>query len=80
MTTTTPLQDIDAILEKTKPRPPGKCHTIDHRGYAVCGAFRCAMDERGGLHSRRECRQQRHRHCVICDELGRQLGDDGMVA
>ncbi len=77
--------DIATILERTKPRSPGKCHTIDHRGYALCGAFGPKIDANGArdtssLHSRHECRQRGHRHCVACDELQRQLGNDGMMA
>ena len=81
MTTATP--DIKTILEPVEPRSPGKCHTIDHRGYAICGGFRSRLDENGnptGLHSRRECRAKRHRHCVACDEIDRQMGDDGMMS
>jgi len=76
--------DIATILERTGGRPPGKCHTIDHRGYALCGAFRRSADENGdrrsGLHSRTQCRANGHRHCVECDEIRRQLGDDNLMA
>ena len=76
--------DIAAIIERTKPREPNKCHTVDDRGWAICGAFGPKIGEDGGrdtsgLHSRRECRARGHKHCVACDELGRQLGDDFMV-
>lgn len=75
--------DIATIIERSKPREPQQCHTIDHRGYAICGAFRRRADEEGsrtsGLHSRSECKARGHRHCVACDELQRQLGDDFMV-
>ena len=85
MTTTTPTEDIATILEKAKPRSPQTCHTIDDRGYALCGAFRCSAGEdgqwdRSDLHSKSECRRRGHRSCVACEELSRQLADDRMVA
>lgn len=84
-TTTPPLMDPATILEESKPRSPKKCHTIDHRGWALCGAYRRQPDENGdrlmGLHHRDECRRRGHQHCVTCDELKRQLGDhDAMAA
>ena len=77
-TITTPVEDIAAIIGKGEPQPPQKCHTIDRRGWALCGAFGPGGRE-GGIHSRTQCRAQGHRHCVLCDELNRQLGDDGIV-
>lgn len=76
--------DLAAIIQRGKPREPRKCHTIDHRGWAICGAFGPTLREdggidRSGLHSHRECRARGHAHCVACDELKRQLGDDFMV-
>lgn len=84
-TTTTPAGDIAAIIEKTRPRPPQTCHTVDARGWALCGAFGPQFDEDGErdtsrLHSKKLCRARGHRHCVLCTELDRQLGDDAMVA
>ena len=81
MTTAT---DIAAIIERTKPREPKKCHTVDKRGWALCGAFGPRFDENGerdrsDLHHRSECRARGHKHCVACDELQGQLGDDFMV-
>jgi hypothetical protein len=83
-----PQDDPTAVLEKLRDRPPGECHSIDHRGYAYCGAFGPDRGENGntikspGLHSRFECKARGHKHCVICTELVRQLGggDYRMVA
>ena len=75
------VTEIAAIIERTKPRGPKKCHTLDDRGYALCGAFGPTVGADGsrdttGDHSRSECRARGHKHCVTCDELERQLGND----
>ena len=80
-TTTTPLEEIASIIEKTKPRPPGKCHTLDSRGWALCGAFGPDSGrDPGTRHSIRECRARGHKRCVVCTELARQLSGERMVA
>ena len=78
-TTTAPVEEIATIIEKGKPQPPRKCHTLDRRGGALCGAFGPGEGV-GDIHLRRECRTRGHRHCVVCKELHRQLGDDGIAA
>jgi hypothetical protein len=75
-----PIESIETIIEKTRDRPPRKCHTVDHRGWAYCGAFGPGDDPRGELHSDAECRAKGHRRCVVCEELSRQLGGKRMVA
>jgi hypothetical protein len=75
--------DIEAILQKSEQEPPRECHTIDDRGWAICGAFGPSFDEDGNrisnLHTRKQCIARGHRHCVPCLELGRQLGDDNVM-
>jgi hypothetical protein len=78
-TTTAPVEDIATIIERSKPHPPQTCHTVDHRGWALCGAFGPGGG-RGDSHSPRECRARGHHLCVVCEELHRQLGDDRIVA
>ena len=76
-TITAPQEDIATILLENGPQPPRKCHTVDGRGWALCGAFGPSPDRK--THSRKECRGRGHRHCVLCDELGRQLSGDRIV-
>ena len=76
---------IAAIIERSKPREPRKCHLVDHRGWALCGALGPRYDENGKRDcltctGRSECRARGHRRCVACDELDRQLGDDFLAA
>ena len=85
MTITMPVPDVHTILDKTNTGPPQKCHTVDARGWAICGAFgprhgNGAQRDAAGLHTRAQCAARGHRHCVECDELQRQLGDDGLMA
>jgi hypothetical protein len=79
--------EIKTIVERTKPRDPGKCHTVDTRGYALCGASGPRLNADGSrdtshLHAKSECRARGHKHCTVCIELERQLGggDHRMVA
>jgi hypothetical protein len=67
--------EIATIIEKAKPRNPGKCHSIDHRGWAYCGAFGPGGGG-GNTHSHKECVARGHKHCLKCTELERQLGCD----
>jgi hypothetical protein len=77
MTTAT---DIETILNGTTPREPGECHSIDKRGYAYCGARTKNEGKPGGSHSHKECVRRGHKHCLICDQIWPQLGDDFRVA
>jgi hypothetical protein len=72
--------DIETIIEGTKPANPCKCHSLDDRGYAYCGAELAGGN--GAPHSHEECVARGHKHCVVCTELIRQLGgnDYRMVA
>jgi hypothetical protein len=80
------VTNIQTILEKSKPRGPDKCHYLDHRGFAICGAFGPDRDDDGkrikgpGAHSRKTCRELGHKVCTACKELDRQLDGEGMVA
>jgi hypothetical protein len=71
--------DITTILENAKPGPPRKCHNLDRRGGAVCGAFGPCPGS-PNTHSEQECKARGHKKCLVCREIDRQLGDDGMVA
>jgi len=82
--TATPLPDISTIIERTNNEPPDKCHTWrGHQQRSMCGESWTKAgpaDAPGEFHSERECRERGHRHCVVCEELSRQLGRDDIVA
>jgi hypothetical protein len=67
--------EIATVIEKSKPLERGPCHTIDHRGWALCGAFG-PNSGAGRGHSHWDCVAGKHKRCVTCKELERQLGDD----
>jgi len=73
--------DVNAILDGSDVPPPGRCHTIDRRGYTLCGAFRSrqARSDVSGPHTLKECRANGHKTCVACNELNRQLGRDWRI-
>ena len=72
------VTDIQELLQPTEPTEGETCHSIDtHTDWAYCGAFK--SDGRR-LHSNKDCKARGHKHCQVCYELVRQLGDDWMVA
>lgn len=75
------VPDLKVILNDTGHR--SKCHTIDPHGWSYCGTYRASIqmpDGKYGTHYKRDCASRGCRQCVECNELSRQLGDDGLIA
>jgi hypothetical protein len=77
--------EIESILSPTGSRDPdNECHTW--RGsscWSLCGTSKNSRGPadaaEGEYHTKAECRELGHKHCVVCEELGRQLGPDDTV-